>query len=282
MENIEIASILDEIADLIEIQDGNPFRVRAYRTAARTIGTVGTPVATLIKTGPAALEALPGIGADLAGKIATICRTGTLPLLAQLTRKTPAGVVALLRIPGIGPKRARLIYRRLGVKTLTQLGEAARAGRLAALPGLGKATEQAILRGLAQERAHGGRMRLAEAEALVRPLLEHLRRTRGVEAVDVAGSLRRRAETVGDVDILVASAHPAAAARAFLGFDRTRRVLARGDTRCSVVLSSGLQVDLRVVPKASYGAALHYFTGSKLHNIAVRRLGVRRRLKINE
>jgi DNA polymerase (family 10) len=282
MENITIAKMFEEAADLLEIQDANPFRVRAYRTAARTIGTLGTPVEALLKKDCRALEELPGIGADLAGKIVGICRTGRLPLLAELARKTPAGLVALLRIPGVGPKRAGLVYKKLGVSTLAELDQAARTGKVSELPGLGKTIEQAILRGLEQDKTHAGRMPLADAEAHVRPLVERLRATPETDAIEVAGSLRRRSETVGDVDVLVASAHPAAVTRAFLEFEGVKRVLVRGETKCSVLLQSGLQVDLRIVPRASYGAALYYFTGSKPHNIEVRRLARKRRLKINE
>lgn len=282
MENIEVAKIFSEVADLLAIQGENPFRIRAYRSAARTIETLGTPVESLGRSDGRRLEALPGIGADLAGKIATICRTGHLPLRDQLTRKTPETVLALLRIPGVGPKRAHLIHQKLGVKTLAGLEEAARAGRVSALPGLGEATEQAILRGINQARAHEARVPLARAEALVRPLVAALRETPGVSALEVAGSYRRRAETVGDVDILVASGRPAEVAARFVALDGVTRVLARGETRCAVVLRSGLQIDLRIVPAASFGAALHYFTGSKAHNIAVRAIGVKRQLKINE
>lgn len=282
MENIQIAKTFEEVADLLEIQGANPFRIRAYRNAARTIGTLGTPVETILKNNGHALEELPGIGTDLAGKISKMCRTGELPLLAQLTRKTPESLVAMLRIPGVGPKRAKLIYRKLHVKTLGQLGKAARAGRLSELRGMGKTLEETILRGIDQDKAHVARVPLAEAEAYIRPLVEKLRATPGAEQVDVAGSFRRRRETLGDVDILVASSHASAVADAFFGYDDVKQVLARGKTKCSVVLRSGLQVDLRIVPRSSYGAALHYFTGSKPHNIAVRLLGVKRHLKINE
>ncbi len=282
VENIEVARTFDEVADLLEIEGANPFRVRAYRNAARTIGTLNTPVETILRKHGDGLEDLPGIGADLAGKIGVLCRTGALPLLEQLKRKTPESLVTLLRIPGVGPKRAKLIYKRLGVKTLPQLERAARAGRLSALRGMGEATEQAILRGIAQEHSHTARVPLADAEAYVRPLVDALRAVPGVTAVDVAGSVRRRKDTVGDVDILVCSSDPPAAAAAFTGHRDVREVRARGDTRCSVVLRFGLQVDLRVVPPESYGAALYYFTGSKPHNIAVRLMALKRRLKINE
>ncbi|MGZ4810388.1 MAG: DNA polymerase/3'-5' exonuclease PolX, partial [Thermoanaerobaculia bacterium] len=282
MENIQIAKTFEEVADLLEIQGANPFRVRAYRNAARTIGTLGTPVDTILKHNGHALEELPGIGADLAGKISKMCRTGELPLLAQLTRKTPESLVAMLRIPGVGPKRAKLIYKKLHVKTLGQLEKAARAGRLSELRGIGTTLEETILRGIDQDKAHVARVPLVEAEAYVRPLVEKLRAMPQAQQVDVAGSFRRRRETLGDVDILVASSHAPAVAEAFLGDNDVKQVLVRGETKCSVILRSGLQVDLRIVPRSSYGAALHYFTGSKPHNIAVRLLGVKRHLKINE
>lgn len=282
MENIEIANTFDEVADLLEIQGANPFRVRAYRTAARTIGTLGTHVETILKQDGHALEELPGIGADLAGKIARLCRTGELPLLKQLTRKTPESLVTLLRLPGVGPKRARLIYAKLGIKTLGDLERAARAGRLSQLPGIGKVLEQTILHGIARDKAQPARVPLAQAEAYIRPLVEMLRAAPDVDRLEVTGSFRRRAETVGDVDILVASTHPREIAAAFLGYADVKQTLARGGTRCAVRLRSGLQVDLRIVAPASYGAALHYFTGSKAHNIAIRGLGVKRHLKINE
>jgi DNA polymerase (family 10) len=282
VENIQIAKTFEEVADLLEIQNANPFRVRAYRNAARTIGTLDTPVASMLENDGDALTQLPGIGADLAGKITKICRTGELPLLKQLTRKTPESLVALLRIPGVGPKRTRLIYKKLGVKTLGELEKAAQAGRLSTLPGMGKALEGAVLRGIEQDKAHVARMPLAEAEAYVHALVERLRAIPGVERLDIAGSFRRRSETVGDVDILVASDQATAVAAAFVGDHDVKQVLARGDTKCSVVLRSRLQVDLRIVQRSSYGSALHYFTGSKPHNIAIRLLGVKRHLKINE
>ena len=282
MENIQIAKTFEEVADLLEIQGANPFRVRAYRNAARTIGTLGTPVETILKHDGHSLEELPGIGADLAGKISRMCRTGELPLLAQLTRRTPESLVAMLRIPGVGPKRARLIYDKLHVKTMSQLEKAARAGRLAELRGMGTTLEQTILRGLGEDKAHIARTPFAEAEAYIRPMIEMLRSMPEARQLEVTGSFRRRQETVGDIDILVASTHPAAVADAFVRYSDVRKVLARGDTKCSVVLRCGMQVDLRIVPPSSYGAALHYFTGSKPHNIAIRLLGVKRHLKINE
>jgi DNA polymerase (family 10) len=280
MENIDIARIFDEVADLLEIQGGNPFRVRAYRTAARTIQGLAVPAASVAAEGT--LDELPGIGEDLAGKIVTILETGTLPLLRELTARTPEGLVDMLRIPGLGPKRARLLYDTLGIASIDALETAARRGTLAELRGIKDATVRKILRGIADLRGRAGRWRLDEADAYVRPLVAHLRANPAVSAIEVAGSHRRRRETVGDIDILVASSSPGAVIRRFVAYPRVRDVQAEGATRSAVTLDSGLQVDLRVVPAASFGSALHYFTGSKAHNITVRALGLRRGLKINE
>jgi DNA polymerase (family 10) len=282
VENIDIARIFDEIADLLEIQDANPFRVRAYRTAARTVGALATSAATLAREGVDRLATLPGIGEDLAGKIIEIVQTGTLPLLGELTRTTPESLVQMLRIPGLGPKRARQLHERLGITTLDALETAARGGALRKLPGIKAATEQKILAGLERLRARPTRWKLADAEAYVRPLIEYLTRADAVVQCDVAGSYRRRKDTVGDIDVLVASTRPRSVVETFITYPRVRSVQARGATRGSVLLDCGLQVDLRIVAPAAYGSALHYFTGSKPHNIAVRAIGVRRGLKINE
>lgn len=227
MENPGIARTLDE-------------------AAARTITALDRPVLSLGAGAAHALEALPGIGADLAGKIVTLASTGDLPLLHELTRATPESLVTLLRLPGVGPKRARLIYEQLGVRTLEQLDAAARAGRLSKLRGIGPALEQQIRRGLTEERARVARFTLAEAEASVRSLVEVLRAEPGVRQVEVAGSLRRRADTVGDVDLLCAVGRGSRAAERFVGFGEVAEVLAEGPTRCAVRLRSGLPIDLRL------------------------------------
>lgn len=280
VENIDIARILEDIADLLEIQGGNPFRIRAYRAAARTIETLTVPAASL--AGEGRLDQLPGIGEDLAGKIGTILETGTLPLLETLTRTTPESLVQMLRIPGLGPKRARQIYDTLHVATLTDLEAAVKSGRLRELRGIKTATEQKILAGLASLRGHAARWRLDEADAYIRPLLAHLKASPAVSRLEVAGSYRRRKDTVGDVDILVASSRPAAVTKRFTAYSRVKEVSAEGPTRSAITLDCGLHVDLRVIPPASFGSALHYFTGSKSHNIAIRALGLKRGLKINE
>jgi DNA polymerase (family 10) len=280
VENIDVARIFEELADLLEIQGGNPFRIRAYRTAARTIETLTVPAASL--AGEDRLDELPGIGADLAGKIRTILDTGTLPLLQELTGKIPEGLVQMLRIPGLGPKRAKQIYDTLRLTTLDDLEAAARSGRLRTLPGIKETTERKILEGIAALRGHAARWRLDEADAYIQPLLAHLKSSPAVSRLEVAGSYRRRKDTVGDVDILVASSRPRTVVKRFTTYGRVKQVQAEGPTRSSVVLDCGLQVDLRVIPAVSFGSALHYFTGSKSHNIAIRALGLKRGLKINE
>ena len=281
LENIDVARIFEQIADLLEIQGGNPFRIRAYRNAARTIGTLSVPVASLAGKDKA-LEELPGIGADLAGKIREIVQTGTLPLLAQLTRRTPHTVVELMHVPGLGPKRAKLVYQKLHIKSLDDLEVAARAGKLRKVRGFKEGLERRVLQGLADRKAHGGRIGLATADAYAAPLIAYLKKLPGVRRLEVAGSYRRRVETVGDLDILIAASRGAEVGARFVAYPDVSQVLAEGTTRCSVVLACGIQVDLRVVPAVSFGAALHYFTGSKAHNIAVRALGLKRGLKINE
>jgi DNA polymerase (family 10) len=280
VENIDIARIFDEIADLLEIQGENPFRVRAYRTAARTIQTLTRPAAALASE--KRLDELPGIGSDLAEKISTILETGTLPLLRELTARTPEGLVAMLRIPGLGPKRAKLIYDTLGIDTVDALEAAAKSGRLGELRGIKETTTRKILQGIADLRGHAGRWRLAEADAYLQPLLAHLKHSPAVKHIEVAGSYRRRKETVGDIDILIVSSHPRTVVTRFVKYPRVKQVQAEGPTRSSVTLDCGLQVDLRVVPAASFGSALYYFTGSKSHNIAVRALALTHGLKINE
>ena len=271
------------VADLLEIQGANPFRIRAYRTASITISEMGTALASLVENDDGkALQGLPGIGRDLAEKIVTIVRTGELPLIAELSRDTPESLITLMQVPGLGPKRAKLIHQSLGVETIDQLEAAARAGRLARVRGLGPSSEQAILRGIELSRAKQVRLRLVEAEVSVRPIAEALRKVPGVQQLEIAGSYRRRLETVGDVDILAVTDDAEPVVEAFTQHPGVMTVQARGHTRSSVVLRRGLQVDLRVVPATSFGAALQYFTGSQAHGVAVRTLALKRGLKLNE
>ena len=279
--NADIAAIFEEIADLLEIKGGNPFRIRAYRNAARTVNELGRDLATLVGRG-ADLPKLPGIGADLSAKIREICKSGTCALLTSLHRELPAAITELLKVPGLGPKRVKLLHDSLEVNTVEELRRAAGAGRIRALPGFGEKTETRIREVLASRQAAPQRFKLAIAGQYAAALEGWLARMPGVQKVTVAGSFRRMRETVGDLDILVAAGARSPLMERFVGYDEVKEVLAQGETRSSVKLKSGLQVDLRLVPPESYGAALHYFTGSKAHNIAVRKLGQARGLKINE
>jgi len=279
--NAEIAAVLGQVADLLEIRGENPFRVRAYRAAARTVGDLPRGVAAMTAAGED-LTRLPGVGTDLAAKIRAVAESGSLDLLERLRRDTPGELPRLLEVACLGPTRVRRLWKELGVTTLAGLEAAAGAGRVRALPGFGEKTEAALLREIARLAAAPRRTLLPEADEAARLLLAHLAGTPGLERAEIAGSLRRGRETVGDLDLLAVAAGPDPVAARFVSYDGVARVLAHGATKSSVLLRSGLQVDLRVVPSESYGAALHYFTGSKAHNLAVRALGVRRGLKINE
>jgi len=271
--NADIAAAFEEIADLLELGDENPFRVRAYRNAARVVGGLSLDFAATLAEG-AELPKLPGIGADLAGKIRELAATGSCKLLAQLRRRFPAGITALLALPGLGPKRVRAL-RAARIGSLEDLRRAARAGKLPALPGFGEKTAQRIVDAAQAQLAAPRRFKLALAAQYAEPLAKYL-------GAVVAGSYRRRKDTVGDLDFLVVSDEPEKVGARFVKYPEVKEVLASGTTRSSVRLASGIQADLRVVPRESYGAALHYFTGSKSHNIAVRKLGIARGLKINE
>jgi DNA polymerase (family 10) len=280
--NTEIADMFEQLADLLEIREENPFRIRAYRNAARVIRAHPRSMAELVESG-ADLAELPGIGADLAGKIATIVRTGKLPLLEQVSAKVPRPLVEMTRIEGLGPKRAKALYRALRIRSLEDLQRAARSGRIREVKGFGAKTEQLIGQRAGRVAGAERRVKLADAEDIARPLVEHLRAVRGVEAVEVAGSYRRRRDTVGDLDLLISAGSNAVGVMdEFVGYEDVVEVLAKGPTRATVRLRNGLHVDVRVVAPESFGAALHYFTGSKAHNIAVRKLALDRGLKLNE
>ena len=279
--NADIGAVFEEIADLLEIRGANPFRVRAYRNAARSVSELGRDLKTLLDEGQD-LPKLPGVGADLAAKIREICKTGTCKLLGELHREMPPAITELLRIPGLGPKRVKLLYDKLKIRTTEELKRAAGAGRIRAIAGFGAKTEAAILQALSERGAAPERTKLAVAAQYAAALEAYLAKVPGVRKVTVSGSFRRMRETVGDLDILVAADARSPVMERFTRYDEVKNVLSHGDTRSSVILKSGLQVDLRLLPPESYGAALHYFTGSKAHNIAVRRLGQGRGLKINE
>ena len=279
--NADIAKVFEQIADLLELGDENPFRVRAYRNAARIVGNLALDLAGEVSAGRE-LPKLPGIGADLAGKIREIAATGTCGLAERLRKRYPAGITDLMRLPGLGPKRVAALYRELRIRSLQDLAKAAERGRLRELAGFGEKTEARILEAVAAQLSKKQRFPLATAARYAEPLADYLRQTKEVDEVVLAGSYRRRRETVGDVDVLVTTGQPAAVIKRFTAYPEVKEVTAAGDTRASVILACGLQVDLRVVPPESFGAALHYFTGSKAHNIAIRRLAQARGLKLNE
>jgi DNA polymerase (family 10) len=280
--NADVASVFNEIADLLELGDGNPFRIRAYRNAARTVETLVPSVEDLVHEGRP-LSELPGIGKDLAHKIAEIVDgSGSCALREQLRAELPEGIGTLLHVPGLGPKRVKLLYQERGIHTQEQLLRAAREGQLRTLHGLGEKAEQHILEAVEAQLSKTRRFPIALAAQWVAPLVRYLEQHPATTIVEPAGSLRRAKDTVGDVDIVACAGLTEEVTRYFVNHEDVARVLSQGPTRASVELRQGLQVDLRVVPEESLGAALHYFTGSKAHNIAVRTLAMKRGLKINE
>jgi DNA polymerase (family 10) len=279
--NTDIARIFNKMADLLEISNANPFRVRAYRNAARTVNDQPQSLATMLEEGED-LSELPGIGDDLAGKIGEIVETGDLEMLKELEEKVPGELTDLLNIAQLGPKRVAALHRELGIDTLEDLAEAAKRHEIRELEGFGEKTEEKILQEIKRHAGVVVRTKLAEAEQVVGSLLEYLEGIDGVKQAVVAGSYRRRRETVGDLDILATCRHDSPVMDRFADYEDVEEVVAKGKTKSTVRLRGGLQVDLRVVPQVSYGAALHYFTGSKEHNIAVRKILAKKGLKLNE
>ena len=282
MQNPDIARLFDEVADLLEIQDANPFRVRAYRNAARTIRDFPEPLADLVRAGTKDLTDIAGIGDDLAEKITEIATKGELALRKQLAAKLPAGLLDLLRIPGLGPKRVKLLYKKLKVKSASDLSKALDQGKIQKLKGFGPKIEEKMRAGLGQAQVTERRMLLNEAETQATALVAYLQAGGGVRQIAVAGSYRRRRETIGDLDILVTSDDSARVMDRFVAYADVADVVSKGDTRSTVKLRGGLQVDLRAVEPAAYGAALQYFTGSKAHNVELRKIAQEHGYKLNE
>jgi len=279
--NADIANIFEEIADILEIEGANTFRIRAYRNAARLVQVLGRELKTLIDKGED-LTSLPGIGKDLAGKIQEIIETGQCRALEKLRKSLPAGLTDLLQIPGIGPKKVHALYHELDIHTPEQLLRAAKDGRLQTLHGFGDKTSQTIIKNIEGHIKQKHRMKLAKAAQYAEAYAAYLGKEKNVDEVIIAGSYRRCRETVGDIDILVCAQNSKAVVEAFVAYDEVDKILASGSQRSTVILKNGLQVDLRVVPNKSFGAALHYFTGSKAHNIEIRRRAQQRGLKVNE
>jgi DNA polymerase (family X) len=282
MTNATIAEAFDLIGDILDFKGENPFRVRAYRNAARTIRDYPEPLAAMVELGKEKLKCIDGIGDDLAAKIITLVQTGKLPQLEELKAQVPDSVLALLRIPGVGPKKAAALHKELGVKTLAELKAACEAGKVQKLKGFGVKTEQIILQGMSVAEQASVRMYWAEADQIVQELREHLSGCRAIDKIEFTGSYRRGKETVGDLDILITADDPNPAMDCLGKYAPVAQVLARGETKMSVRTGNGLQIDLRVVPPESFGAALQYFTGSKEHNVILRGMAKDQGLKINE
>jgi DNA polymerase (family 10) len=282
MTNVQVAEVFDQVADILEFQGANPFRVRAYRNAARTVRDLSKPVAAIVADPDRTLTEIEGIGNDLAEKITTLVETGKLPMLDKLQCEVPESVLALMRIEGVGPKKAAALHKELGVATLDELRKACQAGKVRELKGFGEKTEQTILRGIDAARSIEVRILWADADAIAQPLCDYLRQCKAVKRLELAGSYRRGRETIGDLDVLIVSPHADEVMDHLGNHDDVQETIARGGTKMSVKLQGGLQVDLRVVEAKSFGAALQYFTGSKDHNVVMRGMAKDRGLKINE
>ncbi|MGC9472456.1 MAG: DNA polymerase/3'-5' exonuclease PolX [Bacteroidales bacterium] len=279
--NKMIADILNEVADLLEIQDENPFRIRSYRNAARTVSGLTKNITELAKN-PEEIENLPGIGESMAEKIVEMAKTGKLKQLEKLKKELPSSLTDIMKLEQIGPRRTKLLYDQLHITSIGELKKAAEEGKIAELEGFGKKTVKNILKEIEEyaEKGGSGRCKLAEAGEIVAPLLEHL--SDKADKVVVAGSYRRKKETVGDIDILATGGKPETLMKHFEKYEDTADVLASGKTKSSVRLKSGMQVDLRLVDKKSYGSALLYFTGSKEHSVALRKIAREKGFKLNE
>jgi len=279
--NSDIATTFEHLADLLEIKGDNPFRIRAYRNAARVVEDMPNALHDLVER-EEDLTALDGIGKDLADKIKEMVTTGKVDALEKIKAELPPNITDLLTIQGLGPKRVRTLYKELQVDSLARLKAVAEAGTIKTLAGFGAKMETQILHALQEQADTPKRFLRGPLTSHVDAVVDHMKKLAGVRSVTVAGSYRRAMETIGDLDLLVIADDHTNVMSHFISFDETKDVLAQGETKSSVILRSGLQVDLRLVPAESAGAALHYFTGSKAHNIAMRKLAQQQGLKLNE
>jgi DNA polymerase (family 10) len=280
METARIAQIIDEMGTLLELRGENPFRCRAYHTAAQALVHLAGELPEMIADG--SLKDIPGIGETMHAKIVQLATTGHLPSYDELRQSTPPGLVALLRIPGLGPKKIKALHDTLKIESLADLRAAGESGQIAKLTGFGAKTEAKILEGIAFVEKAGERILQSDALRLVAPILKAVRDHPKVIRAEICGSLRRRAETIGDLDILFSSKHAPAVLDAFVKLPQVATVLAHGPTKASIRLADGVQCDLRGVDDTQYPFALHYFTGSKAHNIAVRKRALARGFTLNE
>jgi DNA polymerase (family 10) len=280
MKNQFVAEILNNIADLLDLKGEIFFKTRAYRMAAQTIETMDEDIETISKENR--LQSVPGIGEALAKKIKELIETGKLEYYEQLKEDFPEGLLTLLEIPGLGPKKVAALYKNLNISTIELLKESCKEERLRDLDGFGEITERNILRGIQLREKTSGRVLLNVAYVDGKDYLNYLQRCKKIEKISLAGSLRRMKETIGDIDILASSKYPNDVMEYFVQYKDVQRVLLKGSTKTSVLLNDNLQVDLRVVENKSYGAALQYFTGSKEHNVKMRSLAIKRGYKLNE
>jgi DNA polymerase (family 10) len=282
MTNADIARVMREIAVFLDME-GVPFKPRAYEKAAYAIESVDEPIIDIYRRGGIkAVEEIPGVGKSIAEKIVTLLDTGHLPYYEELHKKTPVDVAGLTAIEGLGPKNIKTLYEELGVRTVEDLEKAAQAGKIRDLPHFGEKSEQKILKGVGFVKQRSGRFPLGAVLPLMHEIEARLQTVAGVKQVAIAGSIRRRKETVGDGDVLVVSAKPDVVMDFFVTMPEVVHVHGKGHTKSSVKLDTGMDVDLRVVPAESFGAALNYFTGSKDHNVALRRIAIEKKLKLNE
>ena len=282
MENLDVARTLTELADLLEIQGASPFRIRAYRNAVNTINSLSQPLKDMVAAGEDLTE-LPGVGKSVAKYIGEFLTSGSISRLEEVSAEFPRSLVQLMRLDGVGPKKARKLFEELDVRTVDDLAAELEAGRVQTLDGFGVKSAAKIIDAIEDHKKHTGRFQIRETERLIAGLLEHMQSAPGVARIELAGSLRRRKETIGDVDILAElEGDGTPVVDHFVSFSGAQRVVGAGSTKGSIVLHSGLQVDLRVIPSRSFGAALQYFSGSKEHNVAVRSRAVRQGLRVNE
>ena len=282
LDNAKISQTITMLADLLEFQGANAFKIRAYRNGARVIKDYPDSINSIIEEDPASLLSIDGIGKGVAEKCVVLVETGELPQINEILEEIPRSVLDLLRIPGMGPKKGAMLYRELGIANLDQLKEACKAGVVSDLKGFGAKTVESILAGIEIADAANKRVYWAKADETARQILDHMQSCGEISKIELAGSYRRRRETVGDLDILVVSENAEVVMDHFGAYHLVESVIGRGDTKMSVRIEESLQVDLRVVPAESFGAALQYFTGSKDHNVVLRGLAKQRGLKINE
>ena len=282
MDNSEIATTLDQLADLLEFQGANAFRIRAYRKSARIIRDYPESIAAVVASDPKSLTSIDGIGKGVAEKCVTLVQTGELPQIQEILQQIPPTVLDLLRVPGLGPKKAALLHRELGIENLAQLELACQQEQIRELKGMGPKTEQQILQGIAIADAANQRIYWCDADKIAAELRSHMSSCDAIDQFDFAGSYRRGKETVGDLDMLVVSKNSEQVMDHFASFPRLQEIIARGETKMSVRLKTSFQIDLRVVSEDSFGAAYQYFTGSQAHNVQLRGLARQRGLKINE